>query len=92
MKVAEIPTMPILEFLEGLEHGGCRFDGSDGPFDNSVSKAFPSGTPPKVIWATMRSLIRKGLVKGCTQMHNCRGDYELTQDGTKFLKEHKVKA
>lgn len=35
------------------------------------------GWPIKVVWAKGRSLIRRGLLEGCTTMHNCRHDYEI---------------
>jgi hydrogenase maturation factor len=91
LKVKDIPDKPILRFLANMPPWpdgtprlrGCRF----GAFDNSVSKAFPVGTPQRLIWAKMRSLIRRGLVDGCGAMHNCRGDYALTEIGMEFIKQ-----
>jgi hypothetical protein len=43
------------------------------------------GIPPKVLRAKARALIRRGLLTGCTC--GCRGDYELTAKGDRFLAE-----
>lgn len=47
----------------------------------SVVPAFPEGTPDKLMRAKMISLVERGLVDGCTAMHNCRGDFHITDAG-----------
>lgn len=79
----DIPDEPILKFLDGREHWANSF--GDGNAD-SVLQVFPAGTPWKLARAKMNSLIHRGLVNGCSAMHNCRGDYELTEDGAKALR------
>jgi hypothetical protein len=46
-----------------------------------LEKLFPF--PWKVILSKCQSLIDRGLLDGCTC--GCRGDFELTADGEKFL-------
>jgi len=91
MQVKDIPDMPILEFLENRLNNeenvwACSFEG----FENSVQQAMPPGIPWKLVRAKMCSLIRKGLVSGCSSMHNCRGDYELTSKGQAVLDLHRA--
>jgi hypothetical protein len=89
----DIPTEPILRFLRDTcgpgraYYWGCRFCKDDGApeFDNSVAHAMPPNTPPKLQWAKMAKLISAGLIDGCSGMHNCRGDYEITAKGRALL-------
>lgn len=74
LQCKDIPDQPILDFLAGLDRAGTWFAG----FDNSVGQAMPPGTPPKLRRAKMAGLIRRGLVKGCTD--GCKGNYELAAD------------
>ena len=71
----DVPEMPVLEFLFGLNRWATWFPG----YDNSVENAMPVGTPEKVALAKMRALIKRGLVDGCPC--GCRGDFELTDAG-----------
>ena len=86
MQAKDIPEIPILEFLQARKWShpvrpGCMFKG----FDNSVFNAMPDGTPEKVGRAKMDALIRRELVSGCTC--GCRGDFEVTDKGRKYLGE-----
>jgi hypothetical protein len=76
MQAKHVPEAPILKFLSELnQRSGTWFQG----YDNSVP--VPKGTPDRVIIAKMRSLIKRGLVTGCTC--GCRGNYEITDKGRK---------
>lgn len=79
-----IPTQPILDFLDSIAPmWGTWFDKK---FDNSVLRAMPEGTPPKLAWVKMNSLIKRGIVTGCDC--GCRGDY-LVVKGVPIEKEAK---
>jgi hypothetical protein len=80
MQCKDIPDRPVLEFL--LANKGCWCNWYFG-CDRDVSKAMPRKTPEKLILAKMRTLIRRGLVKGCPC--GCRGDFEITEAGELFL-------
>lgn len=71
MKCSDIPTEPILEFLK--IHGGIGCTWRAG--NRSVLQVMPSGTPPKLALAKMRTLIKNKLVVGCAC--GCRGDFDL---------------
>ncbi len=89
MQCKDIPTLPVLEFVE--KHGGigCTwFDLPDCP--RSVVHAMPPKLPQKLVLAKMRQLISHGLVDGCPC--GCRGDYELTDKGERRLRELKEKS
>jgi hypothetical protein len=45
------------------------------------------GVPWKVVCAKARRLINRGLLEGCDGIHNCRGDYRLTEDGRNLIEE-----
>jgi hypothetical protein len=47
--------------------------GGDNPM--SLMHAVPDGTPPKVLLAKLKAMIKKGLISGC--VCGCRGDFEL---------------
>lgn len=53
----------------------------------SVYEAMPVGTPCKVQRAKMQSLIRRGLVEGCSC--GCRGDFVITRKGMRRLLERR---
>jgi len=76
MQCKDIPTEPILDFIGRAGRFCTLFEGTEMP---CVRDAMPPGTPEKVAYAKMRSLIRKGLVDGC--VCGCRGDFELTARG-----------
>jgi hypothetical protein len=59
-----------------------HFKDSD-PDIGDVYYAFPAGTPQKRIFAKMRSLYKRGLVKGCPC--GCRGDFEITDKGLALI-------
>ena len=71
----DVPTLPILKFLAGLEMWGNWYFGDE----NDVHQAMPAGTPDKVVHAKMRQLIKRDLVDGCPC--GCRGDFDITEKG-----------
>jgi hypothetical protein len=75
MQCKDIPDIPILQFLNKLTRWGTWFPN----FDNSVQQGMPIGVCEKLVKAKMKSLIKRGLVDGCTC--GCRGDYEITPKG-----------
>lgn len=77
MQCKDIPDQPILAFLRALDGRWANWFGNE--FDNSVTLAMPTGTPPKLALAKMRMLIRLDLVDGCPC--GCRGDFVLTDKG-----------
>ncbi len=80
MQCKDIPDEPVLRFL--LYHKGkwCNwFEESE----RSVFNAMPGGIPGNLVHAKMKSLIRRGLVKGC--ICGCRGDFEITEKGEQWL-------
>jgi len=91
----DIPDRPVLEFLRDLPYypedevvfpwmGPLRMAGTwIGERPNNVALAMPAGAPPKLVLAKMRMLEKRGLIEGCTC--GCRGDFELTEKGTRFL-------
>lgn len=80
MQAKDIPDMPVLLFLQSLgKMTGTWFTSDEFEIAGSVLKAMPEGTPEKVALAKMRSMIRRGLVKGCTC--GCRGNFVLTNAG-----------
>ena len=87
IQAKHLPEKPILEFLASRKGVSCFFDSDTHAkhFLSSIVTAFPAGTPPEVIRAKMRSLIKRGLVDGCAC--GCRGDYEITNKGRSRLTE-----
>lgn len=83
MQCKDIPELPILRFLEGLNGRWANWFSPE--FDNSVRRAMPADVPPKLACAKMVMMIRKGLVDGCPC--GCRGDYVLTDKGRAALTE-----
>ena len=86
IQAKHIPERPILEFLAMQGGIGCTtWRNSDGtPFDErSLANVIPATFPHKVVTAKLKSLIRRGLVEGCTC--GCRGDWELTAKGRQYL-------
>lgn len=95
MQCKDIPDRPILDFLAAVERGeiiqrytiggvttvrpsagATIFEG----FENSVHRAIDHRYhQPNLVRAKMRSLIKRGLVSGCTC--GCRGDFRLTPSG-----------
>jgi len=93
LQCKDIPDWPILHFLAhmpewqpGLPKWGTWFWTDDYQPDNSVLRAMPPGTPPKLALAKMATLIRRGLVNGCTC--GCRGDFEITEKGLLILETY----
>jgi hypothetical protein len=92
VQAKDIPVTPVLEFLKELAGAesaqyapvGTLSVGAEGEMPpNSVLRAMPAGVPFKVAVAKMASLVRRGLVDGCTC--GCRGDFELTENGQVHL-------
>jgi hypothetical protein len=85
MQAKDIPERPVLEFLATLTRPGTWCGSEDDMPENTVLRAMPPNTPPKVALAKMRALIRRGLVAGCRC--GCRGDFELTAPVRAALQE-----
>lgn len=92
MQAKDIPVMPVLKFLRDWANSNPSEYGTWGsllvrhsgePFPNCVLRGMPAGVPFKVARAKMASLVRQGLVDGCTC--GCRGDFELTVKGQAYL-------
>lgn len=87
MQCKDLPDRPILEFLK--DHGGigCVWFPLEGDpnarYSRSICDVLPAGTPPKLILAKMRMLMRRGLVDGCGC--GCRGDFTITKYGLNWL-------
>ena len=80
MQCKDIPDRAIIAFIESLDgRWGTWFDYGEEPPENSVVRAMPPGTPPKLVRAKMAGLIRRGLISGCAC--GCRGDFEITDKG-----------
>lgn len=79
MQAKDIPELPVLAFIAASPRWCTLFVG----FENSVANAMPARTPPKVMRAKMQSLIKRGLVTGCTC--GCRGEFEITDKGRTLL-------
>jgi len=43
--------------------------------ENSVVRAMPEGTPPKLALSKMKAMVRKGQIEGCAC--GCRGDFTV---------------
>lgn len=75
MQAKDIPEQPILDFIAAAHPewcGWCKYA------KHNVMEVVPEGTPPKVFLAKMSSLIRRGLIDGCTC--GCRGDFRLPEE------------
>lgn len=82
MQCKDIPTMPILRFLESLNGKWANwFDPT--VYSNSVLNAMPPETPEKLAMTKMRNLIKKGVIDGCPC--GCRGNYELNDRSRSML-------
>jgi len=75
MQCKDIDENRILEYLRNLPKGisAMLWDS-----EYSVVKAFPEGTPEKIIMAKMKQMIKKGLVDGCAC--GCRGDFTIKME------------
>ena len=88
MQCKDIPTIPILKFVEKHDGIGCNwfhFGGDMGPNERSAQHTMPDNLPDNLVLAKMRMLIKKGYLDGCPC--GCRGDYEITEKGKNFIKE-----
>jgi hypothetical protein len=75
MQAKDIPEEPILALLKsrpGVWHTWWDTDSATMP---NVKDAMPPEAPEKVRLAKMRSLVKRGLVKGCPC--GCRGDFHI---------------
>ncbi len=96
MQAKDVPDRPVLEFLTTLSNtwpANWVDLESEKKYDpkyqgHSVLHGMPEGTPRKVALAKMRSLIKRGLVEGCSC--GCRGDFKITDDGIKFLRQEQA--
>jgi len=89
MQCKDIPTLPILEFIDAQDAWCNWFPIDLGGSDNlrTVRYAMPPDIPDKLIHAKMRQLIKNGLVDGCPC--GCRGDFEITEKGVEFINQSK---
>lgn len=72
----DIADLDILQFLKDCKGFPCNWYEDS---KNSVRLAMPPNTPTRLILAKMKSLIRRGLVDGCSC--GCRGDFRITAKG-----------
>jgi hypothetical protein len=80
VKCSDIPTIPILEFLNSLgEQKAFMFSNHPASIFNAMTKE----ADYNLVLAKMRSLIKKGLVEGCGC--GCRGDFGITDKGKEYL-------
>lgn len=80
MQCKDVPDAPILRFLAqrpGVWHSWLSHSEKD------VDRAMPKDTPPKLVLAKMRTLMRRKLVDGCGC--GCRGDFVITELGQAWL-------
>jgi hypothetical protein len=81
MQCKDLPELPILERLEESKKPLTHWGFND---------LFQEDIPDKLRLAKMASLLRRGLVDGCSC--GCRGDWEITLKGTRHyysLKEER---
>lgn len=81
MQCKDIADVPVLAFLDGLDGQPATWCWPHG--GNDVAFVMPDSTPPKLVLAKMRMLMKRGLVDGCGC--GCRGDFELTDLGRAYL-------
>lgn len=86
MQCKDIPTIPILKFINSHNGKWCNWYFND---DRNVRIAMPNGfnLHDKLVLAKMRKLINKGYVDGCDC--GCCGDFVLTDKGKEFLENNK---
>jgi len=79
MQCKDIPDKPVLQYLLRYKGQWCNWYWDE----RNVSEAMPPGTPPKLVLAKMRMLIKRGLATGCGC--GCRGDFEITEKGEALI-------
>ncbi|ESY89033.1 hypothetical protein X739_00615 [Mesorhizobium sp. LNHC220B00] len=82
MQCKDIADLPILRFVASHEGRRCNWYFGD---ERDVRQAMPNGfdLPDKLVIAKMAGLIRRKLLDGCPC--GCRGDYEITVAGEKYI-------
>lgn len=103
MQCKDIDTKAILEYLADRQGQWTslwcgHFKGRENVIHlgkpighvDDVYYAMPEGTPDKVALTKMKSLHEKDLVGGCPC--GCRGDFEITDKGLKFINRNRTKA
>jgi len=83
MQCKDIPTLPILKFVNSHGGIGCSWFFGD---ERDVRNAMPDGIDKKLVHAKMRKLISKGFISGCNC--GCRGDFEITKRGVEIIASH----
>ena len=83
LQCKDIPDAPILLLLARNPDKWHHL--WDPNYGESVVPAFPPETPRKLMRAKMVSLINRGLVDGCPAMHECRGDFQITDAGLDLI-------
>ncbi len=80
LQCKDLDTDAILYFLyvkKGAWCNNCFLD------DRDIRLALFKGIPSNLFYAKMRQVFKNGLVTGCDC--GCRGDYEITKKGIKYL-------
>lgn len=85
MQCKDVPDAPVLRFLSELNGrlAGWHDLQPRADYCPTVVDAMPPGTPEKVVLAKMRTLVRRGLARGCCC--GCRGDFRITPRGQEWL-------
>ena len=78
MKTSDLPKTDILRFMASRTGSFTWLP----ELENSISSILP-GVSPKLVLSKMRSLIKRGLVDGCSC--GCRGTFTLTEKGRKMV-------
>lgn len=82
MQTKNINKIAVLTRIAEIEASGRKGTLFPG-FDNSINTSMPVGTPEKLQYAVMKSLVKSGLVDGCCC--GCRGDFVLTEKGAELV-------
>lgn len=82
IKCSDIPDSNVLEILN-------KTQGKWTSLWNSDLGEYFSQYPPKIAFAKMRQLYKKGFTGGCPC--GCRGDFEITDKGLDFINKPRTK-
>lgn len=74
MQAKDIPEQPIIDMLTANHEWHTRFRTVPQHMP-CILDAFPEGTPEKVAMAKLKSMIKRGIIDGCTC--GCRGDFHI---------------
>ncbi len=96
MQCKDIPTEPILEYIEAYCSQNwprlCTWFINSGYPAAAVQYSMPDGItlPDKLVLAKMGKLIEKGLVAGCAC--GCYGNFQVTDKGRELLAASRERA